>query len=266
LIAVKETVLMVQSLNHLSNLLFHTVRARLTHELRLYYLHFIWWFVEPMLNMATYYVVFAIMLNQKTDNYVPFLLTGIVFWSWFNRSLQNSSSSILQGKELIAQTDIPKTFFPIATVFQDFVKQSFVLIVLLLFLVIYGMPVTWSWTALPILMAVEFILIIGLSVLLAAIVPFFPDFKFIISAGLQLMFFASGIFYDIDRTVLPVHRVLCYLNPMAGLIRNYRIVLLHGLWPDWPYILTTFLSTLVLLIFSMFLVRRFEHIYPKIVI
>lgn len=257
---------MEKSIIHLSNLLFHTVRARLTNELRLYYLHFVWWFVEPLLDMTIYYVVFAILLKQKTDNYICFLLTGIVFWSWFNRSLQNSSTSILQAKEMIAQADIPKSFFPIATVFQDFVKQSFVLAVLLLFLVFYGMPVTWSWMTIPILMAVQLILIIGLAVLFAAIVPFFPDFKFIIAAGLQLLFFASGIFFDIDQTVLPDHRVICYLNPMAGLIRNYRIVLLHGLWPDWSYILATLLSVLILLAFSLLLVRRFDHIYPKIVI
>ncbi len=257
---------MVNSLIHLSNLLFHTVRARLANELRLYYLHFVWWFVEPLLDMGIYYVVFDVLLKQGTDNYIPFLLIGIVFWSWFNRSMQNSSLSILHAKELIAQIDIPKSFFPIARVFQDVVKQSFVMTVLMLFLLLYGLPVTWAWMALPILMAVQFILIIGMAILLAAVVPFFPDLKFIISAGLQLMFFASGIFFDIDRMELPVHRTFVYLNPMAGLIRNYRTVLLHGLWPDWSYILATFLSVLILLIFSLFLIRRFDHIYPKIVI
>lgn len=257
---------MEKSIIHLSNLLFHTVRARLANELRLYYLHFVWWFVEPLLDMGVYYVVFAILLKQETDNFIPFLLTGIVFWSWFNRSLQNSSLSILHAKELIAQTDIPKSFFPIATVFQDVVKQSFVLGVLLLFLLLYGLPVTWSWMALPILVIVQLILIIGLSIFLAAVVPFFPDLKFIITAGLQLMFFASGIFFDIDRTVIPVHRTFVYLNPMAGLIRNYRIILLHGLWPDWFYVLATLLSVLTLLVFSLLMIRRFDHIYPKIVI
>jgi len=251
---------------HLLNLLFHTVRARLSNELRLYYLHFVWWFVEPLLDMGIYYVVFGVLLKQGTDNYIPFLLIGIVFWSWFNRSLQNSSLSILNAKELMAQMDIPKSFFPIATVFQDVVKQSFVLTVLLLFLILYGLPVTWSWMALPILMIVQFVLIIGLAIFLAAVVPFFPDIKFIISAGLQLMFFASGIFFDMDRTLLPVHRMVVYLNPMAGLIRNYRIILLQGLWPDWFYILKTLLLVLILLVFSLLLVRRFDHVYPKIVI
>jgi lipopolysaccharide transport system permease protein len=256
----------INPLVHFSNLLFHTVRARLANELRLYYLHFVWWFVEPLLDMVIYYVVFGILLKQGTDNYIPFLLIGVVFWSWFNRSLQNSSLSILHAKELIAQMDIPKSFFPIATVFQDLVKQSFVLAVLLLFLLLYGLPVTWAWITLPILVTVQFILITGLAILLAAIVPFFPDLKFIISAGLQLMFFVSGIFFDLDRMVLPIHRAFVYLNPMAGLLRNYRTVLLYGLWPDWSYILATLLSVLILLAFSLLLVRRFDHIYPKIVI
>jgi len=257
---------MANSLIHLSNLLFHTVRARLTNELRLYYLHFVWWFVEPLMDMLIFYVVFAILMKQGTENFIPFLLIGIVFWSWFSRSLEHSSLSILGVKDLIAQIDIPKSFFPLATVFQDFVKQFFVMAVLLLFLLLYGLPLTWAWVTLPILVTVQFILITGLAILLAGVVPFFPDLKFIISAGLQLMFFASGVFFDIDRTLLPVHRVFVYLNPMAGLIRNYRIVLLHGLWPEWSYILAILLSALILLAFSLLLVRRFNHIYPKIVI
>ena len=148
----------------LPNLLFHTVRARLSNELRLYYLHFAWWFVEPLLDMMIYYVVFAILLKQGTDNYVPFLLIGIVFWAWFNRSLQNGSLSILHAKDLMAQMNLPKAFFPIATVCQDFVKQFFVLAVLIIFLIIYGMPISLPWLCLPVLMAVQFILILGLAI------------------------------------------------------------------------------------------------------
>jgi lipopolysaccharide transport system permease protein len=250
----------------LPNLLYHTVRARLANELRLYYLHFVWWFAEPLLDMAIYYVVFAILLKQGTENYVPFLLIGIVFWAWFNRSLQNGSLSILHAKDLMAQMNLPKAFFPIATVCQDFVKQVFVMVVLLVFLVLYGMPVSLSWLCLPVLMAIQFVFIIGLAVFLSAIVPFFPDLKFIITAGLQLMFFVSGVFFDIDSTVLPVHRGIVYLNPMAGLIRNYRQILMQGVWPDWPYLLGAFLSAALVLLLSMLLVRHFGHIYPKIVI
>lgn len=250
----------------LLTLLFHTVRARLANELRLYYLHFAWWFVEPLLDMAIYYVVFAILMKQGTDHYIPFLLIGIVFWTWFNRSLQNSSLSIMQAKDLMAQMNLPKAFFPIATVCQDFVKQFFVMLVLIAFLFFYGMQLSLPWLCLPLIMAIQFIFITGFAILLAALVPFFPDLKFIITAGLQLMFFVSGVFFDIDRTVLPVHRTIVYLNPMAGLIRNYRLILMHGVWPDWTYLLCAFWAAVILLLLSLILVRHFGHIYPKIVI
>lgn len=216
--------------------------------------------------MAIYYLVFAILMKQRTQNFVPFLLIGIVFWSWFSRSVQNSSQSIMQAKELIAQMNLPKAFFPIATVFQDSVKQLFVLIVLLIFLIVYGMPVSLPWAALPVLMALQLILITGFSILVAGIVPFFPDFKFIVTAGLQIVFFASGIFFNIDQMVIPVHRTYVYMNPMAGLIRNYRLILMQGQWPDWPYILFTFIFALVLLMLSGLFVHRLDHIYPKIVV
>ncbi len=257
---------MTSSITQLPSLLFHTVRARLANEIRLYYLHFVWWFAEPVLDMAIYYTVFAILLKQSTEQYVAFLLVGIVFWSWFNRSLQNGSLSILHAKELIAQMNLPKAFYPIATVCQDLVKQIFVLAVLVVFLIFYGMPVSLSWISLPILLIIQFLFIVGLAIFLAAMVPFFPDLKFIITAGLQLMFFVSGIFFDIDKTVLPVHRGIVYLNPIAGLLRNYRLILIQGSWPDWSYLAAAFFGAVIVLALSLALVRRLGHIYPKIVI
>ncbi len=257
---------MLSRTRQLIHLLFHTVRARLTHELRLFYLHFLWWFIEPILDMLIYYVVFAILMKQGTPNYVPFLLIGIVFWAWFNRSLQNSSLSILHSKVLMAQMNLPKAFFPIATVCQDFVKQVFIVLILIVFLICYGMPIKIPWLCLPLLLFIQFLFIIGIGILLAAIVPFFPDLKFIIAAGLQLLFFLSGIFFDIDKTVIPIHRQYVYLNPMAGLIRNYRIILMEGQWPDWVYLGASFASAILILALALLLVRRFGHIYPKIVV
>jgi len=78
------------------------------------------------------------------------------------------------------------------------------------------------------------------------------------------MFFASGIFYDIESVVLPEHQSLVYLNPMAGLIKNYRSILIYGQWPDWQYIgFVTFFS-LAFFFISLRVITSFNHIYPKI--
>jgi lipopolysaccharide transport system permease protein len=214
--------------------------------------------------MMVFYIVFSILLQRGTPNFTGFLLVGITTWQWFARTVQNGSQSILQGKGFMLQVNIHKSFFPLVVVGRDAFKQLFVITLLLVFLLFYPTPVTVSWIVLPLLMAIQLILVSASAMLCAAIVPFLPDLFFVIQTGIHLMFFASGIFFDIDKVVQPEHRFLVYLNPMAGLIKNYRNILIHGQWPDWQYLAyLTFFSVLFFII-ALKTISRFNHIYPRI--
>ncbi len=246
------------------DLLIFKTKANLSTEISRYYLNYLWWLLEPVMMMGVFYVVFGIFLNRGTEHFAAFLLAGLTAWNWFNRTVLNASGSIQAGYGLMMQVNITKVFFPLEVFLRDSFKHLFVVGLLLLFLVFYPTPTHWSWLALPILLLVQGILVLAVAVLCAALVPFLPDLKFIIGTGLTLMFFGSGVFYDIESVVLPEHRGILYLNPMAGLITNYREVLIQGHWPDWVYLLKVALSSLLLLIASVALVRRFDHIYPRV--
>jgi lipopolysaccharide transport system permease protein len=81
-------------------------------------------------------------------------------------------------------------------------------------------------------MAVQFTLILTFSYLVAAIIPFFPDLRFLVQAMLQLVFFVSGVLFD-GATIPEQYRQYFYLNPMANVIDSYRDILMHDRWPDW---------------------------------
>lgn len=240
------------------------VSANLSVEVASYYLNYIWWVLEPLLMMAIFYVVFDIMLHQGTDNFVGFLLVGLAAWNWFARSVNNAKNSIHDARGLIMQVRIPKSFFPFVTVCQDGFKHLFVTALLLVFLVFYPTPISVTWLALPLLVGIQFILTLAVSMLCAAIVPFVPDLRFIVSTVLELLFFASGIFYDLDTMVIPEHQPIIYLNPMAGLIKNYRAILLYGRWPDWSYLGWVTLASILFLGLALLLLKKLDHVYPRV--
>jgi lipopolysaccharide transport system permease protein len=246
------------------DLLIFKTRANLSAEISKYYLNYFWWVLEPVLTMGVFYVVFGIFLNQGTEHFAAFLLVGLTAWNWFNRTIMNAAGSIQGGYGLMMQVNIPKIFFPTEVFLRDGFKHLFVVGLLVVFLLIYPTPLHASWLALPLLLVVQGVLVLGAAVLCAALVPFLPDLKFIIGTALTLMFFGSGIFFDIESVVLPEHRGILYLNPMAGLIDAYRDILIQGQWPDWAYLMKVFLASLLLLAASTALVRRFDHIYPRV--
>jgi lipopolysaccharide transport system permease protein len=227
-------------------------------------LSYVWWILEPIFTMLALYIVFSTFLDRGTPNYAAFLLIGITSWQWFNSCINRSLNSIIQNQILINQIYIPKVFFPIeATLWASF-KSLIVFIVLLLFLIPYPTPVALTWIALPAIIFIQFVLIIAVSILCAAIVPFLQDLNMIISTAMRLLFFASGVFYEIDQILKPQHQFLMYLNPMAGLIKNYRMILIESQWPQWHYLFLVMFSSSVLLLAGVMLTKKFDHIYPSV--
>lgn len=94
--------------------------------------------------------------------------------------------------------------------------------------------------------------------------PFVPDLKIIINNGLTLLFFISGIFYDIGHLPADI-RFYFYLNPMATLIENYRLVLIEGAWPHWGTIGVSLVMSLIGLTIGLYLLTRYDRVYPKLV-
>lgn len=238
--------------------------ANLRTEVSRYYLNYFWWVLEPVLTMLVFYIVFGIFLNSGTPHYVAFLLTGLVPWQWFANGVTQSSNSILANKGLMLQVDIPKMFFPLEVILRGTFKHLFVLTLLLVFLIFYPTPVSWTWLALPLLMAIQLLYIIGVGAFCSAIVPFVPDLQFIVSTVVRLGMYASGIFYNIDSVVLSQHRFIMYLNPIAGLIKSYRDILMYGKWPDWAYLGYLTITGFILLLISAVVLRKLDHIYPRI--
>lgn len=247
-----------------SDLLIFKTEANLRAEISRYYLNYLWWVFNPLSSMLVFYLVFGIFLDRDTPHFVAFLLCGITSWQWFASTVNNASGSIFQGRGLMLQVDIPKIFFPLEVLLRDTFKHVFVLALLLVFLVFYPTPTGPTWLALPILLLIQFIINAALAVLCAALVPFIPDLTFIISTLINLAFFGSGIFYSIEQVILPEHRFIIYLNPMAGLIKNYREILIYGNWPDWTYLLWVFIGGTILLSFAIWLVARLDHVYPRV--
>src|SRR6056297_880614 len=120
------------------------------------YLSFLWWILEPVMTMSVFYVVFGVLLNRRTDDFIAFLLVGLVTWQWFSNTISHGMSAIHHNSRVILSVDIPKEIFPLIEILMDVVKFSLVLVLLLGFLWIFGFPVNPQYFALPGLLVIQF--------------------------------------------------------------------------------------------------------------
>ena len=250
---------------HYLEIIKYQVYANLKAESSRGCLGFLWWILEPVLYMSIFYVVFGVVLKRGGEGFVPFLLTGLTVWKWFHSSTYQGALSIVGGAGLMRQVYLPKQIFPLVIVFSNLFKFLIILTMLILFLLFSGYQVVPAWTALPILVCVQGLLIIAVASFSAAVIPFVRDLQKILENALTMGLFLSGVFFDI-RTASPDIIFICKFNPMATLMINYRTVLLDGLWPNWWDIGTLTVVSLVGIFFAHRFISRVDRLIPKVVI
>ena len=123
----------------------------------------------------------------------------------------------------------------------DCIKFGVVFSILLTYLWIYGFGVSVYYFALPFLLLTQFLLIVGLTLLTAALVPFVPDVKKLVDHALQIAFFLSGIFYS-SAAIPESYQPYFFLNPMATVIEAYRDILIYNNWPNWQSLIVITLA------------------------
>ena len=248
---------------HLLELILFSTYAELRAERSRSYLGVLWWIIEPAMNMAVYYLVFAVVLKNGASDYVPFLLVGLTLWQWFKSCVSHGGYAIWQSLPLVRQVKVPVQVFPSVQVLADTVKFVFILALLLLILWGYGYPPNWAYLALIPVLLVELVFAAAVAYLVAAAMPFLPDLRFVIEQVLQVMMFLSGVVFALDAVPRPWRTVLM-LNPITVLVDAGRGILMHGRWPDWSALGAVAAISLVLYAGATALIARLTPRYVKL--
>lgn len=249
---------------NLWELVWFRAYADLKSEASRTYIGILWWILDPLLQMGIFYLVFGVGLRGagRTENFVQFLLIGIIIWRWFATSVNFSSGAIMQNRNLVLRLDIEKWIFPVTLIAGNTFKFLIAFAVLITFLQYSGMPLNWHYLQLPLLLVVQLALMCGVAFVLAALVPLLPDLRNVVSHLLMLMFFLSGIFYDVDD--MPENFQWVFdINPMVHVIQGYRAIMIDGQMPDWLPLMAVLAIGLFLMWVGSVLMRLLNVFYAK---
>lgn len=192
-------------------------------------LGFFWSFVNPLLLLLTYGLVFTYMLpvprSGALEPYFLFLFCGILPWTWFSASLLESSTVLITGGNLIKKVLFPAEVLPVVTVVANLVHFLFGLPILLLFLIWKG-KLGWSALAFPLPLLIQLVFTLGLALFVSALTVHFRDIQNILSHVLHLWFFATPVLYAYPEAG-PLHALL-RVNPMTHVIVAYQEALFYG--------------------------------------
>lgn len=239
----------------------------------------LWSFLNPLLLMAVYAIVFTQFLRFGMPKYASFLLSGLLPWIWFSTSINEATVSIVSGGNLIKKVMFPADVLPLVSVVTNLVHYLLSLVILIPFVLLYGAPTAdkviaspvdqaWSnpvWLVLSFLalLVIEFVFTFGLALGLSALTVHLRDIQHIVMNLLTLWFFASPIIYPMVQVPERFREIALRWNPMAYLITSYHKVFICGVAPSGLLLLIMFCVSLLVLWLGYLVFEKFRDSFAE---
>ncbi|MGI5492762.1 ABC transporter permease [Microtetraspora malaysiensis] len=214
----------------------------------------LWQVLTPLLNAAVYWLMFGVILGQSKhiDNYPAFLITGVMVFTFTQRTVSGGAKSISSNLSLIRALHFPRASLPLAYAVQELQQLAWSMGVLFLLILVMGMPITWLWLLIPVALALQLVFNMGVSLFMARVGAFVRDMNQLLPFITRTWLYASGVFYSItDRTAsLPqVLRWALEFNPAAAYIEFMRDLLIYQRFPErWAWITCVFWAVFALIV------------------
>jgi len=221
-----------------------------------------WTLLNPLAELVVLLFIFSIVLSVDIPNYAAYLFTGLLVYGWFQSSLNFATGAIVNNRELIRRPGVPPSILPMVTVASNLVHFLLSLPILFLLLLASHVEITTAVLALPVLIAVEFLLILGFAYPVAAMHVWFRDTQHVLRVGLQLLFYLTPVFYD-PRMVPAGLQPIYQLNPMVHMVDAYRAVLLRGEFPNPVTLLLLTVGSAVVLVVGVAWFHRTSHLFVE---
>jgi lipopolysaccharide transport system permease protein len=240
-----------------------TIRARYQQSI----LGGLWAILQPAAPVAIFTIVFTYFVPVDTGDvpYVIFSYTAMVPWLLFSASLSDMTECLVVNMNLISKIYFPREILVIAAMLARLLDFGIAFGVLLLLMILFGMPLFGvSWLLLPVILATQLTLSLGLGLLSTAANVFYRDIRHLVVLGLQLWFYATPIIYPVALVPERFRSLYLLFNPMAGVIEAYRAVLLNNAPPE-PSLYTSALVSLSVMIAGYWFFKRLEPQFADVV-
>lgn len=228
------------------------------------YLGMIWAFVQPIITITVYWLVFqyGLRMGSSSDDhpYALWFMTGIVPWFFFSEALNSGANCLREYDYLVKKVIFPIKLLPLIKT----LSALFVHLVFMIFLsIIYGVygyffnihPLRLLYYVLCLTL-----LSVGLIYICSAIIVFFKDLGQIINVVLQVGMWATPILWNYKDVVPDSLLWLFKLNPMFYIVEGYRDSMLNdvSLFSHWVQMLYTWALIIILLFCGIRLFHKLE--------
>lgn len=235
-------------------------------------LGYLWTLIDPLAMTLVYWFVFGVIYqtrgvgNSQGAPYVVYLVAGLLAWNWFNNSINETARALYAERLLVRSTNLPRELWVIRVVISKGIEHLMSLPILVAFIALFAFTgdqihLNWRFVFWIPALILEFLLCVGLGLVMAPVTALVDDFIRIVRIVLRMMFYLTPIVYSVSMIDKKHHwaKVVLQTNPLTGINDMYRLGFLDtSVPPDYFAWTTCTVITLFWLVFGMWVFRKLE--------
>ena len=216
-----------------------------------------WSFLNPLLQLAVYAVIFGALLAGGDPTYHIYICVALIPWTYFTTAITQSAFTVIGNGDIIKKVYFPREILPISVVTSGAVNFIISTIIILVFLFAAGLGISKYILLYPFILFIQYLLLIGIAFIVSSITVYFRDLEHIIGVVLMAAFYGTPIVYKLEQ--LPANlQVLMKLNPMTHLINAYRDIFYYQQMPSLKILGILLLIAVGLTVIGYFIFKKLQ--------
>lgn len=221
-------------------------------------LGFLWTFINPLLQLCIYTIVFSTIMRMGIEKFYIFLFVALVPWLFFSACLQNGATVIIQNQDLVKKIYFPRLVLPLSYVTSSFVNMLLSFVVVFAVLIFTGFGINfYALLFLPLIMLVEYLLGLGITLITSACTVYLRDLEHILGIIGMAWMYLTPVIYP-PEMVPKQYQLLFQLNPMTPIVTAYRDILYYKRPPDLQTLVLAAILGIIIIVTGSLLFNKLQ--------
>lgn len=251
---------MMKLINELYNyreLLKTNVKKEIRGKYKGSFLGVLWSFINPLLMVFVYAIVFQFLMPQEVENFLVYLVIGVIPWNLFAMAMGQGMGCIRANAGIVKKVYFPREILPISVALSTLIN-FFISCAIILIFCLFGVGISWHIIIVPIIAMFQFFITLGLILSFSAINVYVKDTEHIVMFFINMLFYATPIVYPI--TQIPAQYIwVLNLNPFKHIIFAYRDLFMYHQLPTLNSFLAMIFSSIVVMFIGLLIFRKLER-------
>ncbi|MBS1531830.1 MAG: ABC transporter permease [Bacteroidetes bacterium] len=230
----------------------------------------VWFFVQPIITILTYTLVFNKLAGINTDGTPAplFYLAGTIIWNYFSDCLNKTSTVFKDNAGMLGKVYFPRLIMPLSIVCSNLIRfgvQFTLFITLMIIFNIKGVLIVPNAIALlfPLLILVIAALGLGLGMMISAVTTKYRDLAFVVSFGVPLLMYTTTVIYPLSTalTKYPKYSWIIKYNPVTAIIETFRYGFLGKASFNWELLGYSTGVTFIILLLGIMVFNKVEKTF-----